>query len=83
MTEEDIYNQLNGIFEDVLEIENVNLIASTTADDVEGWDSLAHISLITSIERHFKIKFTMNEIVNLHNVGDLVNLITQKTNSQN
>ena len=83
MTEEDIYCRLKEIFEDVLEIENVNLIASTTADDVEGWDSLAHISLIAAIERQFKIKFTMAEIVNLHNVGNLVELIKQKTNNQN
>ncbi len=81
MTEEEIYKQLNEIFEDILEIDNINLTSSTTADDVEGWDSLAHISLITSIERHFKIKFSMNEIVNLHNVGNLVSLIEQKINN--
>ncbi|MCQ2789278.1 MAG: acyl carrier protein [bacterium] len=52
----------------------------TVADDVEDWDSLSHIILISTIERKYNIKFNMKEIVNLQNVGELVNLILEKIN---
>lgn len=78
MTKEEIYQDLNEIFKEILELDEVNLTDSTTADEVEGWDSLAHISLISEVERHFKVKLTMKEIVNLHNVGEMVELIQAK-----
>ncbi len=78
MTKEEIYQDLNEIFKEILELDEVNLTDSTTADEVEGWDSLAHISLISEVERHFRVKLTMKEIVNLHNVGEMVELIQAK-----
>lgn len=78
MTREEVYKDLNEIFCDVLDLEEVNLEDSTTADDVDGWDSLAHINLIVAIERNFKCKFTMNEVVNLKNVGQLADLVISK-----
>lgn len=78
MTKEEIYQQLNKIFQEILELDEVCLSDSTTADDIEEWDSLAHISLISAVEHHFDIKFSMKEIINMHNVGEMVELILTK-----
>jgi acyl carrier protein len=50
-----------------------------TAKDVEGWDSLSHIRLLVTIERKFHIKFTLPEVRELKNVGELTDLIGSKT----
>jgi acyl carrier protein len=52
---------------------------TTTAQDVDGWDSLTHINLIVAVEREFKIRFTTSEVQGLKNVGDLIDLIARKT----
>jgi acyl carrier protein len=70
-----IFDQLDQIFRDTLDNDDIHLTENTTAGDVPGWDSLAHISLILAIERHFKIRFSTTEIGGLSNVGELVGLI--------
>ena len=72
---ESIYNQLNQIFRDVLDNDDINLTANSSAADVPGWDSLAHINLILAVERHFKVRFATTEIGGLSDVGELVALI--------
>ncbi len=81
MNQAEVYQQLNEIFKENLDLDEVNLTASTTADDIEGWDSLAHIGLIAAIEQQFGIRFVMKEIVGLHNVGEMVELILSKLNA--
>lgn len=49
-----------------------------TAPDVEGWDSLTHMSIINGLERTFGIKFKLREINRLKNMGSLLELITEK-----
>jgi acyl carrier protein len=77
-----IIQQLNGIFADLLDRNDIVLTRETTANDVEEWDSLAHIHLVVAIERHFKIRFTSLEIQNWDNVGSLVDSIASKLNAQ-
>lgn len=78
MTRDEIYQQLNKIFKETLDLKEVHLTDQTTAVDVDGWDSFAQISLVGEIERYFKIKFSMNEIVNFKDVGAMVSLIQSK-----
>jgi len=52
-----------------------------TARDVDGWDSLAHVRLLLTIERKFQIKFSAPEVGGLRSVGDLVSLVAHKTNA--
>ena len=78
MNRDDIYAKLTEIFKENLDLDEIELTDTTTADDVEGWDSLAHIGLITAIEQEFGFRFAMKEVVNLHNVGEMVDLILQK-----
>lgn len=70
-----IFAELNQIFRDVLGNDDIDLTAKTTASDVPGWDSLAHINLILAVEQHFKVRFATTEIGGLSDVGELVSLI--------
>ena len=78
MERTDIYDKLNDIFVDVLDLDEVVLTDSTTADDIEEWDSLSHVQLVVAIEKAFGIKFTALEIMKWKNVGELVDSIAQK-----
>ena len=77
-----IINQLTPIFVDVFDDDDLIIDPSTTAGDVDGWDSLAHIRLIVAIEKVFAMRFSASEISNLENVGEMAELIISKqTNS--
>lgn len=78
MERTDIYDKFNDIFVDVLDLDEVALTDSTTADDIEEWDSLSHVQLVVAIEKAFGIKFTALEIMKWKNVGELVDSIAQK-----
>lgn len=78
MTTEDVLTRMTPIFTDVLDNDAIVLTRETTARDVEGWDSLAHINLIISIEKEFKISFTLVELQGLKNVGDMLDLVVRK-----
>jgi acyl carrier protein len=74
----DILKQVNDIFIDILDEEEIKLSTSTTANDVEGWDSLTHIQLVVAIEKHFKIRFTSKDIQSWKDVGEMVTSIDSK-----
>ena len=75
MDEPQIYARLAEIFENVFDDDSITVTPELSAKDVDGWDSLAHIRLILTVEKAFKIKFSTSEIGKLENVGDLVKLI--------
>jgi acyl carrier protein len=77
MTEPEIYAALETVFEDVFD-DKVALTPATTAADVRGWDSQAHVALIVATEMRFNIRFRTAEFEKLGNVGDLVRLIGEK-----
>ena len=78
MERNQILAEVEEIFRDVLDNEEIELQDATTADDVEEWDSLTHIQLIVAIEKHFKIKFTSKEILSWQNVGQMIDCIATK-----
>jgi acyl carrier protein len=76
-----ILKAVNDIFIDVLDENDILLKRETTAKDVEDWDSLNHIQLIISIEKHFKVRFTTQEIRGWENVGamcDSIEIVVNK-----
>ncbi len=79
MERKEIFSKLNEIFEDVLDLdETPQLTDTTSANDIEEWDSLSHIQLIVAIEKAFKLKFTSQEILKWNNVGEMVDTITSR-----
>ena len=78
MDQSQILKAVNDIFIDVLDNQDIVLTSTSTANDVEEWDSLNHILLVVAIEKHFKIKFTTAELQNWANIGELCNTISRK-----
>lgn len=81
MHSSDIIQDLQPIFSDVLDLPDLRLTAESNASNVEGWDSLAHISLVVAIEKRYKIKFALAELGTLKNVGEMADLIIKKTSA--
>ena len=78
MDKNQILEEVQEIFRDVLDNEDIVLADETTAEDIEEWDSLSHIQLIVAIEKHFKVKFTSKEILSWKNVGEMIDCISTK-----
>ena len=74
----DIRDKLNGIFREVFKDDTIQIKPEMTADDVEGWDSFSHITLITAIEIRFNIKLSLKEVMSFKSVGDLMRCIERK-----
>ncbi|MBQ6244029.1 MAG: acyl carrier protein [Bacteroidales bacterium] len=78
MERNEIFSRLEEVFRDVLDNDEIVLTDTTTADDIEEWDSLTHIQLIVAIEKTFQVKFTSKEILSWKNVGELADCIQSK-----
>jgi acyl carrier protein len=78
MTQDEIYAQLTDVFRAQFKNPDLQIAAEMTANDMQGWDSLAHIRLILGVEKSFGVKFKTAEVSSFRNVGDLVALIVQK-----
>ena len=78
MNRAEIITELQPIIADIVDLPDLQVSASTTATEVEGWDSLAHINLVVAIEKRYKVKFALGELQELKNVGDMADLIMKK-----
>lgn len=74
---EEILARLQSVFDDVF-FEPVTVTPHLSANDVEEWDSLLHISLVLAVEEAFGIRFRVGEVESTKNVGDLANLIARR-----
>ena len=74
-THMDIMKELNGVFRQLFEDESLVVTRATTADDIDVWDSITHMILVTAVEKKFGIKFSLVELTTLNNVGDMADLI--------
>ena len=77
MTREEVYERLNGVFQEVFDDDTIQVNDATTADDIEDWDSLTHITLVSSVEDEFGIKFSMKDVIGMKNVGEMVDIIME------
>ena len=75
MTREELFEQLNEVFQDVFDDDSITVDETTTANNIDEWDSLEHINLINAVEQKFGIKFDMGQIVTMKNVGEMANII--------
>ena len=78
MSREEVFERLNEVFRDVFDEEDITVDEGTTAEDIDGWDSLEHINLMAAVESEFGIKFSMGQVVTMKNVGEMADIILQK-----
>ena len=74
----EIYERLNEIFRDVFDDDSITVTATTTANDIEDWDSLSHITLVSAVEDEFRMKFSMKEVVGMQNVGEMATIVAAR-----
>jgi len=79
MTESEILLGLTQVFRDVFDDDDIVLTPETTAADIEGWDSQAHVNLIVAAEVRFGVRFRTAELESLHNVGQFAQLILARS----
>ena len=77
MDAREIYERLDRVFQDVFDDDTIHVTPKTTADDIEDWDSLEQINLLTAIEKKFNIKFKLADVRGLKDVGDLLDLVAR------
>ena len=78
MSREEVFERLNEVFRDVFDEEDITVDEGTTAEDIDGWDSLEHINLMAAVESEFGIKFSMGQVETMKNVGEMADIILQK-----
>ena len=79
MSKEEILVTIKESFVRVLEHDNFELNESTTAKDVDGWESITHLLIMNDIEKVFNIKFKLMDLMAMENVGDLINTVRKET----
>lgn len=75
MTKELILDRIRGAIQELFMDDSIEVTRDTVSADVEGWDSFEHINLLVSIEYEFNIRFDMEAVSSVANVGDLVDLV--------
>ncbi len=78
MNREEVTIKIQDIFRDVFDDPDLVINDLTNSNDIDEWDSLNHINLITAVGKQFKMKFTFTELASLKDVGAMVDLITEK-----
>lgn len=78
MNNNEILAKLQEIFCDILDNVDILISFESCADDIEEWDSLTHVQLVSEIQKEFNIKFTAKEMISWDNVGDMCNTIQSK-----
>lgn len=78
MSRDEVFVKLNEVFQDVFDDESITVTETTTADDIEEWDSLEHINLLAAVEQEFGMKFNMGQVVSMKNVGEMADIIMSK-----
>ena len=75
MTRNEVFSGIQDIFRDIFDVEDLVISNTTNSDEIEDWDSLNHINLVSAIEKEFKIKFALGELMTLKDVGAMVDLM--------
>ena len=82
MARDEIFNELNTIFRNNFDDESITLKDTTSSGDIEDWDSLEQINLVMAIQNKFKVKFNIEEVNAMKNVGEMVDFIMRKLGNE-
>jgi len=74
----DVLERLNAVFRDVFEDDELAVSPATSPKDIEGWDSLRHVSLVVAVENEFGVTFRSSEVGSFKTVGELSALIERR-----
>ena len=74
----DVMSELQPIFRDIFDDDKLTVTNETSSANIEAWDSLAHIRLVSAVEKHFGVRFSLAELKDLKNAGDMAGLIARK-----
>jgi acyl carrier protein len=75
----DTLERLTPIFRDVFDRSDLNIGRADNSATIDGWDSLAHITLISAVEQEFHVRFALGELGDLKDIGDMIDLIERKS----
>jgi acyl carrier protein len=78
MTRKELFDGVQDIFRDIFDEDDMVIEDKTSSDDIEDWDSLNHINLVSAIEKEFKIRFALGELMALKDVGAMIDLMIEK-----
>jgi len=78
MDKKEILKTINTILCDIFNDPTLVVTEATSAQNIERWDSITHVNILMTVERTFKIRFSLGEIKQLRNVGEMISLIAQK-----
>ena len=78
LSKDEIIERLDDVFRDVFDDDTLEVDENTTADDIEDWDSIEHITLIGAVEDEFKIRLKMGEVSGMKDVGEMIGIIEQR-----
>lgn len=78
MTRDQVFDRLEEVFRDVFDDDGIVLYEDTTADDIDDWDSIEHITLIAAVEKEFGMRFSMGEVSGMKDVGEMVTILSQR-----
>lgn len=78
MNRENILVTIKESFVRVLDHDNFELNETTTAKDVDGWESVTHLLIMNDVEKTFNIKFKLMDLMSMNNVGDLINTVEKE-----
>lgn len=78
MERAEILERVTNIFKEVFDDDDIVLTDETTSADIEDWDSLTHITLISEIEEEFDFKFSMKDVLGMKNVGEMLDILQNR-----
>lgn len=78
MEKKEIAEKLTSIFREVFTDPNLVLTDELTANDVDNWGSLTHMTMMAEVEQTFGIAFKLKELKKLNSVGELIEAIKSK-----
>jgi len=78
----DLLKQIELVLKKVFHSNEISITEATTASDIQGWDSLTNMTVIAELEEHFKVQFTFDEVSEFTCIGDIMQVITKKSNQK-
>lgn len=78
MSREEVLTKVNEIFVDAFDDETITISYDTKPSDIDGWDSLMQMNLIEMIEDEFDMRFDIDEVVTMENVGSMIDIIMDR-----